>query len=218
METEVVERRRWLPTEEVVGADVAFARLDHHRSLRQGIPEVVLADGKTSEQTVGICARLAAQSGGFLATRVPPDTMAALQAAFPAAAANPLARTVLLRARAATQPAGAGRLPILSAGTSDLPVAEEAVVTADAFGATVERVYDVGVAGLHRIAAASEALRAAAVVIVVAGMEGALPSVIGGLVSVPVIAVPTSTGYGAAFHGLAALLECSTAARPELPW
>jgi len=201
-----LERLMWLPAEEVLAGDVPFARIDHHRQLRQGIPEVVLADGKTAEQTVQICERLAARAGGFLATRVPADTLIALREAFPAAEANALARTVLLRSPA-TRPLPATRpVAVLSAGTSDLPVAEEAAVTAAAFGATVQRVYDVGVAGLHRVAAASETLREAAVVIVVAGMEGALPSVVGGLVSAPVIAVPTSVGYGASFHGLAALL------------
>lgn len=200
-----LERLRWLPAEEVTGDDLAFARVDHHRALRQGIPEVVLADGKTVEQTLRICARLAEREGGFLATRVPPDTAAALLAAHAGAEANELARTVLLRAEPAR---AAFRKPVavLTAGTSDLPVAEEAAVTAAAFGAVVTRVYDVGVAGLHRIAAAAEALGQAGVVIVVAGMEGALPSVIGGLVGAPVIAVPTSVGYGASFHGLAALL------------
>ena len=201
-----LERLMWLPAEEVLDGDVAFARLDHHRALRQGIPEVVLADGKTIEQTLQICARLAARAGGFLATRVPADMMRALQAAYPTAQANPLARTVLLPSPGAQPLPGSRPVAVLSAGTSDLPVAEEAAVTAAAFGAAVRRVYDVGVAGLHRVAAAGASLREAGVVIVVAGMEGALPSVIGGLVAVPVIAVPTSVGYGASFQGLAALL------------
>ena len=201
-----LERLSWLPAEELVAEDVVFARLDHHRPLRQGIPEVVLADGKTTLQTLEICARLAARAGGFLATRVPPETMAALQSVHPSAEANALARTVLLRSDSNLLPPDRPPIAVLSAGTSDLPVAEEAAVTADAFGATVRRIYDVGVAGLHRIAAAGDSLRDAGVLIVVAGMEGALPSVIGGLVSAPVIAVPTSVGYGASFHGLAALL------------
>lgn len=203
-----LERLRWLPAEEVGAGDAAvpFARVDHHRTLRQGIPEVVLAQGKTTDQTVEICGRLAARAGGFLATRVPADTMAALLAAFPAAGGNALARTVVM-APATVVPLPPDRpVVLLSAGTSDLPVAEEAAETAQAFGATVRRVYDVGVAGLHRVAAAGDVLREAGVVIVVAGMEGALPSVVGGLVAVPVIAVPTSVGYGAAFSGLAALL------------
>jgi len=196
----------WLPAEEVTEGALTFARLDHHRLLRQGIPEVVLAAGKTTEQTLEICSRLARTTGGFLATRVPADTMGALAEAFLGAEANEFARTVLLRSNSMPVPVAGQTVAVLSAGTSDLPVAEEAAVTASAFGANVERGYDVGVAGLHRLAAASESLRGAGVVIVVAGMEGALPSVVGGLVAVPVIAVPTSVGYGASFQGLAALL------------
>jgi NCAIR mutase (PurE)-related protein len=201
-----LEQLAWLPMEAVGSGDAAFARLDHHRLLRQGLPEVVFGAGKTLEQTLEICARLAARDGGFLATRVPADTAAALCAAHPAAESNSLARTVLLRRPDARRVSSEHPVAILSAGTSDLPVAEEAAVTADALGATVSRVYDVGVAGLHRLFAAGDALRRARVTIVVAGMEGALPSVVGGLVSSPVIAVPTSVGYGSAFGGLAALL------------
>ncbi|NJD11581.1 MAG: nickel pincer cofactor biosynthesis protein LarB [Gemmatimonadetes bacterium] len=204
--TVALERLMWLPAEEVIAGEVPFARVDHHRQLRQGIPEVVLADGKTTAQTLEICSRLAARAGSFLATRVPPEAATALRDRYPAAEVNELARTVLLRAAAAEGMSPARPVAVLSAGTSDLPVAEEAAVTAAAFGARIQRVYDVGVAGLHRVAAASATLREAGVVIVVAGMEGALPSVIGGLVGVPVIAVPTSVGYGASFHGLAALL------------
>ena len=201
-----LEQLAWLPSEAVAGEHLTFARLDHHRALRQGIPEVVFGAGKTLEQTLGICARLEARDGGFLATRVAPDTATALCAAHARAEWNELARTVLLRRPEAARLAAEHAVAVLSAGTSDLPVAEEAVVTADAFGATVNRVYDVGVAGLHRLLEAGPELRGASVVIVVAGMEGALPSVVGGLVAAPVIAVPTSVGYGAAFGGLAALL------------
>ncbi len=195
-------RLRHLPFE-----DLPFARIDHHRSLRQGQPEVVFCEGKTPDQVVAICERLEAASGTFLGTRASELVAARLQNRFPRTEWNPLARTVHLPLveqpeRAAT------RAPILvvSAGTSDLPVAEEAAVVAEAFGNKVERLVDVGVAGMHRLLAAGEQLQRAAVVIVVAGMEGALPSVVGGMVAVPVIAVPTSVGYGASFGGLAALL------------
>jgi len=195
-----LERLRHLPFE-----DLPFARIDHHRALRQGQPEVVFCEGKTLEQVVAICERLEAATGSFLGTRASEAIGAALQARFPRVVWNPAARTVLLAppdAPAATR----GPVLIVSAGTSDLPVAEEAAVVAEAFGTCVERLTDVGVAGIHRLLAEGDALRRARVVIVVAGMEGALPSVVGGLVAVPVIAVPTSVGYGASFGGLAALL------------
>lgn len=201
-----LEQLAWLPSEALGSERMTFARVDHHRSLRQGIPEVVFGAGKTPGQTLEICARLAARDGGFLATRVTAETAAALCGAYARAEWNELGRTVLLRRPDAPRLAAAHAVAVLSAGTSDLPVAEEAVVTADAFGATVNRVYDVGVAGLHRLLDAGPELRGASVLIVVAGMEGALPSVVGGLVAAPVIAVPTSVGYGAAFGGLAALL------------
>lgn len=201
------EQLAWLPAESV--GDVAaapFARLDHHRSLRQGVPEVVFAAGKTPEQSLQICTRLHERNGGFLATRADEPTRTLLRAHFPTAEVNELARTVVVHAADVTPLPPELPVAILSAGTSDVPVAEEAAVTASAFGARVVRVYDVGVAGLHRLLDASGALREAGVVIVVAGMEGALPSVVGGLVAQPVIAVPTSIGYGASFGGLAALL------------
>jgi pyridinium-3,5-biscarboxylic acid mononucleotide synthase len=195
-----VQRLRHLPYE-----DLPFARLDHHRALRQGHPEVVFCEGKTVEQVVGICERLEAVTGSFLGTRANEAMAAALLERFPRVAWSPLARTVRLTA-SDTPPPTAGPVLVISAGTSDLPVAEEAAVVAEAFGSRVERLVDVGVAGLHRLLAATETLEHARVVIVVAGMEGALPSVVGGLVPVPVIAVPTSVGYGASFGGLAALL------------
>jgi len=195
-----LERLRHLPLEEL-----PFATIDHHRALRQGHPEVVFCEGKTVEQVVGICERLAAATGSFLGTRASEAAARALQTRFPEVAWNPLARTVVLAGR--PRSAGDdGSILVVSAGTSDLPVAEEAAVVAEAFGHRVERLMDVGVAGLHRLLAAGEQLYHARVVIVVAGMEGALPSVVGGLVAVPVIAVPTSVGYGASFGGLAALL------------
>ncbi|MEO8633962.1 MAG: nickel pincer cofactor biosynthesis protein LarB [Gemmatimonadales bacterium] len=195
-----LERLRHFPTE-----SLPFAQLDHHRMLRQGHPEVVYCAGKTLEQVEGICTRLAATGEGFLGTRATSEQAAALLRRFPALEWNALARTVVLR------PAGSrrepvGRVLIVCAGTSDLPVAEEAAVTADVLGHGVERLTDVGVAGLHRLLSAARQLHAADVLIVVAGMEGALPSVVGGLVGAPVIAVPTSVGYGASFGGLSALL------------
>lgn len=195
-----LERLRHFPSE-----TLPYATLDHHRGLRQGQPEVVFCAGKTTGQVVGICERLAEATGGFLATRANDEQRGALAQRFPTACTDALSRTAWLAPPGAREPSGASAL-IVSAGTSDMPVAEEAAVTLAAFGHPVERLYDVGVAGLHRVLAAGEALAAAGVIIVVAGMEGALPSVVGGLVDVPVIAVPTSVGYGASFGGLAALL------------
>ncbi|MBX6362962.1 MAG: nickel pincer cofactor biosynthesis protein LarB [Gemmatimonadetes bacterium] len=209
---DALERLSWLPVEavgEVEGGGAAFARVDHHRALRQGYPEVVFAEGKTTEQVVEICRRLA-RRGGFLVTRTNGATRDALAEAFPGVEVNALARTVHLPGGAERGEARPGPILVVAAGTSDLPVAEEAVVTARALGNDVERLYDVGVAGLHRLLLESDALRRAAVVIVVAGMEGALASVVGGLVAAPVVAVPTSVGYGAAFGGLAALLGMLT--------
>ena len=197
-----LDRLRHLPFE-----DLPFARIDHHRSLRQGQPEVVFCEGKTPDQVTAICERLEAVDGMFLGTRASESVAARLRDRFPRMLWNPLARTVHLPP--AEQPERApvtGSILVVSAGTSDLPIAEEAAVVAEAFGHAVERLVDVGVAGMHRLLAAGEQLQRARVVIVVAGMEGALPSVVGGLVSAPVIAVPTSVGYGASFGGLAALL------------
>jgi NCAIR mutase (PurE)-related protein len=185
--------------------DLGFATVDTHRALRQGYPEVVFGEGKLPAQTVAICERLAAGGDGFLVTRADEASQAALVARWPAAEVNALGRTVLLRGGPRPR-ASAKAVAVVTAGTSDLPVAEEAAVTLDAFGHDVRRVTDVGVAGIHRILAKREVLHGAGVVIVVAGMDGALPSVVGGLVRVPVIAVPTSVGYGAAFGGLAPLL------------
>jgi pyridinium-3,5-biscarboxylic acid mononucleotide synthase len=182
-----------------------FATIDHHRALRQGYPEVILAEGKTAEQVIAIAERIAAHGDGFLATRVPPAMRDALASRFPAAELDAVARTAYL-APDAPAPAGRGTVLIITAGTSDLPVAEEAAVTARALGNRVARLTDVGVAGIHRVLSQGDALAGAAVVIVIAGMEGALASVVGGLVACPVIAVPTSVGYGASFGGIAALL------------
>jgi NCAIR mutase (PurE)-related protein len=195
-----LEKLRHLPFE-----DLSFARIDHHRELRQGQPEVVFCQGKTADQIVAICERLAAVSGSFLGTRATEAVALRLKAQFPRLVWNPLARTLFLPP-AEPRRTDSKIILVVSAGTSDLPVAEEAAVVAEAYGHNVERLVDVGVAGLHRLLAAADQLRRASVVIVVAGMEGALPSVVGGMLSVPVIAVPTSVGYGASFGGLAALL------------
>ena len=184
---------------------LGYATLDHHRALRQGFPEVVYGGGKTAEQIAGIAQRIAERGDGVLVTRLDPGHVAALQLALPGIEHNAVARTAYLRP--AIAPAtGRATLLIVTAGTSDLPVAEEAAVTADAMGCVVERLTDVGVAGIHRLLARREMLDGAGVIIVAAGMDGALASVVGGLVRVPVIAVPTSVGYGAAFGGIAPLL------------
>jgi len=183
-----------------------FASIDHLRPATQGHQEVILCQGKTPEQTVAIAERLEGAGGSFLATRAESGHRAALAARFSGAEVNELGRTVYLPPTPEPEPTGRGTILIVTAGTSDLPVAEEAAVTARAFRNSVARLTDVGVAGIHRILTQTDQLRRAAVIIVVAGMEGALPSVVGGLVSVPVIAVPTSVGYGASFGGVAALL------------
>ena len=182
-----------------------FATIDHHRALRQGYPEVILGQGKTTEQVVAIADRIAARGEGFLVTRATGEALRTLGERFPNAEMNAVARCAYLAPREPV-PMGRGIVLIVTAGTSDLPVAEEAAVTARALGNTVERLTDVGVAGIHRVLAGADVLTKAAVVIVVAGMDGALPSVVGGLVARPVIAVPTSVGYGASFGGVAALL------------
>jgi NCAIR mutase (PurE)-related protein len=204
----VAERLAALPFE-----DLGFARLDHHRSLRSGMPEVIFAAGKTPAQVSEIFLRLAASGVSVLATRVSPEHAAAVLSDVPAAQHHELARCLTLAQNAAPQQ---GTVAVVCAGTSDLPVAEEAAVTATLFGANVIRLSDVGVAGLHRLLSQLETLRAADVIICCAGMEGALPSVLGGLVSVPVIAVPTSVGYGASFEGVAALLGMLNACSPNI--
>jgi len=195
-----LERLRTLPFE-----DIGVATIDHHRSLRQGVPEVVLGEHKSPEQMVAIVERLAAQGGNVLVTRLLPEKAEPLQKGFPAGEYDALARTFCL-VQKSIEPIGDGQILVVCAGTSDLPVAREAAVTARMLGNDVGELVDVGVAGIHRLLARQERLRQARVIIVVAGMEGALPSVIGGMVRVPVIAVPTSVGYGSAFGGVAALL------------
>ncbi len=183
--------------------DLGFARIDHHRPIRQGFPEVILGLGKTAEQITAIASRIVDRGDPLLVTRAEEAVWNHLQSRIPAADYNPVARTITLK-RGMTS--GKGTIAIASAGTSDLPVAEEAAVTADFMGNEVDRLYDVGVAGIHRLLRERDRLSTARVIIVVAGMEGALPSVVAGMVDVPVIAVPTSVGYGASFGGIAALL------------
>ena len=197
---EGVERLRDLPFE-----NAGVALIDHHRTLRQGVPETILGEGKTAEQIASIVARMAARGNNVLATRVDEDKGELLRRNYPGGEYDPLARTFTLMQKP-FEDLGRGTVLVACAGTSDLAVAREAANTARMFQNRVVEIADIGVAGLHRLLAHSRELREAAVIIVVAGMEGALPSVIGGLVEVPVIAVPTSVGYGAAFGGIAALL------------
>jgi NCAIR mutase (PurE)-related protein len=183
--------------------DLGHTRVDHHRSLRTGLPEVIYAAGKTPEQTLAIFTSLAASGVSVLATRATAAHFAPIHEQLPAAVFHEAARCITL---APTMTTTSGHIAVLCAGTSDISVAEEAAVTAETFGCRVTRLYDVGVAGLHRLLAVRDQLTEADAVIVCAGMEGALPSVVGGLVAVPVIAVPTSVGYGASFGGVTALL------------
>jgi NCAIR mutase (PurE)-related protein len=184
--------------------DLGFARVDHQRNARQGFPEVVFGQGKTPGQIATIAARIAAAGHTLLVTRTTADAHEAVRKELPDAVYHELARCITRDMHAT--PRGRGTILIAAAGTADLPVAEEAAVTAEVMGNTVDRLYDVGVAGLHRLLKEHARLTTARVIIVVAGMEGALPSVVGGLVDVPVVAVPTSVGYGASFGGLTALL------------
>jgi NCAIR mutase (PurE)-related protein len=193
--------------------DIGHAKIDHHRSLRTGLPEVIYAAGKTPAQTAEIFANMAVTGVDVLATRADTTTADAVLASTPAAQYHPQARALTLRQ---STPEPKGHIAILCAGTSDLPIAEEAAITAELFNTRVTRIYDVGVAGLHRLLAHREALGLADAIIVCAGMEGALPSVVGGLVAVPVIAVPTSVGYGASFAGAAALLGMLNSCSPNV--
>jgi len=194
-----VERMRHLPFE-----DLGFAKLDHHRALRHGITEVIFGKGKTPQQVASIAARLLDKSPNLMITRADESIAAGLKARYPEAEFFPLSNAIRIWRDRTVH--GKGKLAVVCAGTSDIPVAEEAQVTAEVMGNEVETIYDIGVAGIHRLLASSERLAEARVIIVAAGMEGALPSVVGGMVSVPVIAVPTSVGYGASFQGIAALL------------
>ena len=196
---EASNRLRSLPFE-----DLGFARVDHHRAMRCGFPEVIFCTGKTDGQVAGIAERIVASGSDLLATRATPAMYDAVAARCPGAEYDEAARTIVVQE--SWRDLGIGEVLVVSAGTSDIPVAEEAAVTARVLGNRVERLYDVGVAGIHRLLSHHEAIMNASVLVVAAGMEGALPSVVGGMVSRPVIAVPTSVGYGASFNGLAALL------------
>jgi NCAIR mutase (PurE)-related protein len=192
-------RLRHMPFE-----DLGFAKVDHHRALRHGMPEVIFAMGKTPEQVVAIAQKLLENSGNILITRADPVTAAHVARHIPTAEYFPASRAIRVWADRTVH--GKGKIAVVCAGTSDIPVAEEAQITAEVMGNEVETIHDVGVAGIHRLMSNRMRLTEARVIVVCAGMEGALPSVVGGLVSCPVIAVPTSVGYGASFHGLAALL------------
>jgi NCAIR mutase (PurE)-related protein len=196
---EAVQKLRHMPFE-----DLGFANVDHHRALRVGMPEVIFGHGKAPEHLAEIFSRLAKRGNNVLATRVSPEQIRAVKCKLRKVEVHQLARAITLTRDETLH--GKGTVVVVSAGTSDIPVAEEAVVTAQIMGNEVQHVYDVGVAGIHRLLARRDVLTEARVIVVCAGMEGALPSVVGGLVGVPVIAVPTSVGYGASYQGIAALL------------
>jgi pyridinium-3,5-biscarboxylic acid mononucleotide synthase len=196
---EAVQQLKHLPFE-----DLGHTKVDHHRRLRTGMPEVIFGQGKTAIHVAAIFEKLAARGSNVLATRATMVQFEDVKMRVPKAEYHAMARCITLRQD--RKKYGKGRIVVVSAGTSDIPVAEEALITAQTMGNDVDHVYDVGVAGIHRLLANRETIGKARVVIVCAGMEGALPSVVGGLVGVPVIAVPTSVGYGASFQGLAALL------------
>jgi pyridinium-3,5-biscarboxylic acid mononucleotide synthase len=207
--SDALERLRDLPFE-----DMGFAKLDHHRSLRTGMPEVIYSSGKTIAHVAQIFARMANHGGNVLATRATRDYYDAVVAAEPRAVFHETARCITLEQTPA--PAGKGVVAVVCAGTSDLPIAEEAAVTSRLMGNMTELIADVGVAGIHRLLAQRSSLQSARVLIVCAGMEGALPTVVGGLVNAPVLAVPTSVGYGASFGGLAALLGMLNTCSPNV--
>ncbi len=192
--------------------DMMHTKLDHHRSLRTGFPEVIFGPGKTREQLVGIAERLAAHSGRVLITRVDSDGFKAVKKKLPDAVYNADARAIIIDRTA--KKAGKPGITIVTGGTADIPVAEEAAVTAELMGNKVERIFDVGVAGIHRLFDHLEQIRSARVIVAVAGMDGVLPAVLGGLVTCPVIAVPTSVGYGANFKGIAPLLTMLNSCAP----
>jgi NCAIR mutase (PurE)-related protein len=206
---DALDRLRDLPFE-----DLGFAKLDHHRSLRTGMPEVIFAAGKTVVQVAGIFERMAKAGGNVLATRASGEMYEAVSALEPRAEYHPTARAITLSQTPAIP--GKGTIAVVCAGTSDLPVAEEAAVTTRLMGNTTELIADVGVAGIHRLLAQKQSLQSARVLIVCAGMEGALPTVVAGLVNAPVLAVPTSVGYGASFGGVAALLGMLNTCSPSV--
>ena len=184
--------------------DLGFAKIDHHREVRKGFPEIIYGQGKTEDQVLKIAQEITKRGNSLLITRVEPGVYAKLKKKFPGCVYNPQGKIACLKRKKPTP--GKGKIVIMTAGTSDIPVAEEAFVTCEMLGNDVERIYDVGVAGLHRLFGEMEKIKKARLIIAVAGMEGALPSVVAGLVKVPIIAVPTSIGYGACFQGISALL------------
>ncbi len=184
--------------------DLEFAKIDHHREIRRGFPEIIFGQGKTTEQIIRIAKEILEKGSSLLVTRVEPEVYNEIKIHVPSACYNAQARTIFLKQN--TPPPGKGIIAIVTAGTSDIPVAEEAAVTADLLGNSIEKIYDVGVAGIHRLFGEYDKINQARVIITVAGMEGALPSVIAGITDSPVIAVPTSIGYGAHFQGLTPLL------------
>ena len=204
---EALDQLRFMPYE-----DIGFAKLDHHRSLRRGFAEVILCKGKTADQVAGIVKRMAASEGTTLATKASPEIFDAVRQVAPGARYHQSAGLIVIGD--APPVAAGGYILVVTAGTGDIPVAEEAAVTAETMGSPVERAYDVGVAGLHRLLDCKDKLLAANVIVAVAGMEGALASVVSGMVDTPVIAVPTSVGYGASFQGLAALLGMLNSCSP----
>jgi hypothetical protein len=206
---DALDRLRDLPFE-----DMGFAKLDHHRALRTGMPEVIFSQGKSTAQVAQIFERMAKAGGNVLATRASREYYEAVKSTEPRAVYHEMARAITLEQTQA--PAGKGNVCVVCAGTSDLPVAEEAAVTARLMGNTVELIADVGVAGIHRLLAQKSSLQGARVLIVCAGMEGALPTVVAGLVNAPVLAVPTSVGYGASFGGVAALLGMLNTCSPNV--
>jgi len=184
--------------------DLTFAKIDHHRELRKGYPEIIFGLGKTEEQIVKIAQEIIKKKSNLLITKLDEETFKNVKKKIPGAQFNPLARIVYLIQKKPSP--GNGKIAIITAGTSDIPVAEEAAVTCEILGNEIDKIYDVGVAGLHRFFGEYEKIKQARVIIIVAGMEGALPSVVAGVVNIPIIAVPTSVGYGASMKGLAALL------------
>lgn len=206
---EALERLRDMPYE-----NLGYARIDHHRPLRQGLPEVIFGRGKTPGQIESLVRRMLRHGHNLLVTRTDAGVFERVRKAAPGAEFHALSGAITIRSERKMR--GRGMVLVVTAGTTDIPVAEEALVTADIMGNRVEPLYDVGVAGLHRLLGESKALKRARVVIVAAGMEGALPSVVGGLVAAPVIAVPTSVGYGASFRGMAALLGMMNSCAPNV--
>ncbi len=208
---EARERLRDLPF-----ADLGYAVVDHHRQLRQGFPEVIYGEGKTAEQIAGIARSIAGHGSPLLVTRLAPEKLPAVEAAVPGGSYSPIARTFSLSPKRPRKPRVKGYVAVVCAGTSDLPVAEEAALTVETAAQPVLRICDVGVAGVHRLLKRREELQQAAAIVAVAGMEGALPTVVAGLVGVPVVAVPTSVGYGASLGGVAALLGMLNSCAPNV--